>query len=486
MKTQLVFTLIVSLFETAFYGGAVWGWAAIQPVLINEGYFSTGCNSTLDSANLCQSQTERLNLVYTIATASAPILTLLNGVLQDKRGVWVARTAMIILVSIGNLLNAISSSEFSWLLFISFPLTNIGGYGLTNINLSLSYLYPKIKATVVALVTGSFDSGVVVYLLMSWLYGMGASFKALFIFTTCLCVIFHISTFTLTPRYSAPNKLPPNYVYGYKELACFHGTPAVTTNTLEKDNLKNQSDPAQEISESVEKLSYYLKKRYTWTNYAHFCIMNFCLTFFIGSFNNWIVDKVGSDDGDEVDRFITIFVITQCLAVLIAPFSGLVNDLIRQRLLKSLSLKLANMKAVSLTLIIGDVLIIFMFVFSLIPSKELQYVTMMLQVIGRSFMYATSASFISVGYPSRHLGVLNSLMECLGGIFLLLQFPVTLIVTRLLNNDYQYIYVFLLAMCVIALFHPLGLLLYVKRSASANKRPDGETFSNSAFEATAM
>lgn len=208
----------------------------------------------------------------------------------------------------------------------------------------------------------------------------------------------------------------------------------------------------------------HLRKRHTWTHIAHFCVFHFSLTFFIGSFNNWIDSKLHHDEDDtsyDVTHYVTVFGVTQCLALAAAPLSGTVCDFFRRRFIATNGRRLASMKAAALTLMIGDVLIVIMFAVSLAPRAPPQYAAMTLQVLGRSFMYATSAAFITVGYPARHLGTLYALMEFIGGFVLLLQFPATLLVTRTLGNNYDLLYGILMLACGLAIAHPLYLLRYV-------------------------
>ena len=466
MKTQHAFTLFMMVFETLTFCGVFMGWAEIYTVLVKEGYFSDGCNIT--SAESCTTQTEKLNLVFTIASSTAPILCLLSGYLYDKKGGWITRTAMILVVTLGNLLNAISNPESSSaLLYVSFPLIYVGGYSVANTNLGLPNLYENIKSTAVATVCGAFDSSAIVYLIMRKMYENGvASFDSLFVFSTCYAVVFLVNTFILTPHFAIPENPPIDFQYGYKDLSCYKSRQYQSKNN---EKIKAAADltasKTEESTVKIEPLKTCLKKIYTWTHNLHFCVYHFSLTFFIGSFNNWIEHKIGVTETEKISHFVTVFGIMQCCTILFAPISGFVNDFFRQKYIKEgFVTKQANMKAAAITLMIGDFLIVIMFSISLFNSAQAQYGSMMLQVVGRSFLYSTSASFISVGYPSAHLGVLYSLMECCGGVVLLLQFPATLLVIRSLENNYDPVYGFLLFMCIIALTHPLYLLYCVKNT----------------------
>ena len=59
MSMQLVLTIVFGTFETLTFAGAAFGWASLYPILIEEGFFSDGCdqNNSLKSAyNDCETQ----------------------------------------------------------------------------------------------------------------------------------------------------------------------------------------------------------------------------------------------------------------------------------------------------------------------------------------------------------------------------------------------------------------------------------------------
>ena len=61
MSVQLVLTIIFGTFESFTFSGAAYGWASLYPVLIEEGFFSDGCdqnNSLRTTYNECESQVD--------------------------------------------------------------------------------------------------------------------------------------------------------------------------------------------------------------------------------------------------------------------------------------------------------------------------------------------------------------------------------------------------------------------------------------------
>ena len=131
------------------------------------------------------------------------------------------------------------------------------------------------------------------------------------------------------------------------------------------------------------------------------------------------------------------------------------------------------MKSVTVLLFTNDFLIVVMLVFSLIPQSELQYVTMAIQVVARAFVYSTAAAFTNAVYPTQHFGFIYGLTVACGGVVLLLQYPVTLIVTRIFNDNYDIVNGVTLAAVLVNLLHPIYLMYFINKKALI-KIPDRE------------
>ena len=330
---------------------------------------------------------------------------------------------------------------------------------------------PRYRASIVTLISGAFDSSTIVFLVFYELYKTGVSYKNLFFVYSSLISVFIVQTFFLTPKQNTPFALPDNYKYGYKELPCFRNkiNNALSCSEDSKNKTKNYKS-FENSEENPDNLTFKecIKEVYTWTEMIHYCVIHFVVTFFIGSFNSWIETKVAID---QIDSFITVFGILQCLGIMFAPISGLLIDGLRIKFSKKIGLRLGSFKSVTTLLFITDILVIIMLILSLIPNSEIQYITMALQVISRAFVYSTAAAFTNAVYPTSYFGVIYGITEAIGGVFLLLQYPVTLLLTRVLKNDFFILNLFLLGLVIASLAHPIFLMILIHKRAL--KRGEG-------------
>ena len=474
MKTHLqpICSILFAFVEIMTYGGVIIGWCSLEPILAKEGYFSSGCERKINNnsgnfneTQICESQVEQLNLVFTITTSVSPIVSLLCGLLFDKKGGWVAKTTMLALIASGNMLNILSDPHTSsWLLFISFPLMSIGGYGLGYVNISLASLFPKIKALVSSLMSSSFDCSIVVFLLMSFAYDYNGDLKLNMAIYSCgLCLMF-LMTFVLTPRYSVPDKNRlSEYEYGYKEISC------CSSETRYKDSYLTKVPTKKDRNVAEVKLAEQLKKPITWANIAHFSTIQFCLTFFVGSFDFWVTTHFHNDSSNHAKYYQRLFGVLQFLGGGLQVFGGFCNDYYRNWAKKRMSFEQATFRGVSTFMLLGDFFVVTMLACTLIPGEPALVTSIICQVVGRAFSYSSSVAFVSVYFPSHLTGSMFSSLFCVGGLVLLLQFPATLMVTRVFDNQFHQVYLVLLVVSTLAMAHPVALFMKSRAEKNNNR-----------------
>lgn len=445
MRCQVFLSVITTVLETFIYAGVLYGWSSIYPVLISEGFFKEQCLYN----NQCQEQQNSLSLVFSIASGAAPILNLLTGVMLDKVGTWVTRTILIVISAVGFLITAFAvPGRTSSLLYVSFPLIGFGGYGLLTTNIQSANLTPLYRASVASLVSGSFDSSAVIFLVINKIYfGAGVRFNVIFYALAACGVLLIVRTFLLTPKTPPPYVLPRNYRFGYEELC---RSSADYEN--QHDDAKNEDTDVAD-NPDVKSLQSSLQELHTWSNVIHFAFIQFSIIYFIGNFNTWITTRVS-----DTSLYTTVFALILFCGLLLAPLGGFLVDFSRKRF--DLPPHLATLKAVAVTQLIGDVFTLLMLACALVPLEQIQYVTFVMTVAARAFLYGTMAAFVSVSYPSQHFGVIYGLTVAIGGVTLLLQYPLHLLVSTVLGNNFVVIYAALLGLCCLATVHPFYLLWY--------------------------
>lgn len=469
MTFQRVLSLTVTFIETLLYTGLLYGWSSLQPVLVQEGFFNgSDCENNeteyftyyrLSSEKAVNTdQISQLEVVFTIASTIAPICNLSTGYMLDRLGGWFTRTYCLTAMATGLILCSVATPETSNLLFVSFSLISYAGLGLNTVNVQVANFLPKYKSSLCTIISGLYDSSTLVFLVFNKLYKNGSSYNGMFLVYAFLSIPFHFYTFLLTPKRPPPEKVPDNYSYGYHELPCIKQTIEETVNQSYK-RFGSKKEDVVDIS-----FKECLKLPYTWTNILHSCVLQLSMAFFIGNFNFWLSSSFPNTSSDQIEKYTTIFGTVQCCGVFFAPVSGILMDFLRQKYTKVIPMRLAALKSAAVSILLSSVLTILMFVFSLVPIFEFQIVTFIMQALARSIICGTLSAFLNIVYPNKHYGKMYGIHVFVCGLFLLLQYPLTLAVTNLLNNSFTVVNAVLLVLCVTTLAHPFYILYYVKQS----------------------
>ncbi|XP_055515697.1 equilibrative nucleobase transporter 1-like [Leucoraja erinacea] len=123
---------------------------------------------------------------------------------------------------------------------------------------------------------------------------------------------------------------------------------------------------------------------------------------FIGTLNP-LLNLMTNADPEQVSRFTNAFAFTQLFAVLCAPWNGLILD--RHKLMglglnaasgSVASQRLADMQATVLSLALTVILSALFSLAAAIPVPEVQYLTFILFMMMRSFLYGGLSAFITI------------------------------------------------------------------------------------------
>ncbi|KAL0940297.1 major facilitator superfamily transporter [Colletotrichum truncatum] len=157
--------------------GIVFGFAALKPVLVDEGVYGDLCDAndptTIDNGDYipCVEQDLRLNLFFVVASVTANVSSLTAGSVLDRYG---RRTCWILSsigITIGCILMATSRNFHA---FDGYLLGNIflalGGTFVFVSSFQLANAFPKYSGLIIALVTGAFDASAAVFLIYQTVY----------------------------------------------------------------------------------------------------------------------------------------------------------------------------------------------------------------------------------------------------------------------------------------------------------------------------
>ena len=164
--------VITAIIYCLFAAGVVFGYAAIKPVLIDEGVFKHLCTAEEKEKKVspCYKQEIRLNLMFTVAAVSTNVAALPIGTILDRYGPRVCGIVGSILILIGALLFSFASLVEGDLFTPGYFFLALGGPFVFISSFQLSNTFPQNSGLILALLTGAFDSSSALFLFFRLVY----------------------------------------------------------------------------------------------------------------------------------------------------------------------------------------------------------------------------------------------------------------------------------------------------------------------------
>uniref|UniRef100_A0AAQ4S593 Solute carrier family 43 member 3a n=1 Tax=Gasterosteus aculeatus aculeatus TaxID=481459 RepID=A0AAQ4S593_GASAC len=467
-------TLATGVLECLCFAGVLFGYASLVFVLKEDGYFSQLCVN-------CSRQDEQFSLVFTVAAFLNNFLNLINGYLFDRFGTMVTRLLGICLYTTGTLLLAFSSAAFSELLFPALSFIAVGGILLLLTNMQVGNLFAAHRSTVITLYNGAFDSSACVFLIIKVLHEQGISLRSSLLVVS-FCSALHLArTFLLMPRTYIPYTPPQHYTYGLNcgksnsyNVERFEGTRDGAMTSLQESSGRDDVPAARQDGTQGTKcqasfrscvLSWFFLWHLLWLS-----IIQLRHYLFIGTLNP-MLNRLADNDPDLVSQYTNAFAITQLCGVLCAPWNGLIMDRHKGKpLAPGETEQEADLNSSSLSLFLTSLQCLLFSVCASVPLLPLQYITFVLQVLNRSFLYGGNAAFISIAFPARHFGKLYGLVMSMSALVSLLQYPCFTLVKGALGGDPFFVDVALIVVSLLGFMHPAYVFTHCRRAA--RKRED--------------
>ena len=176
-KAERIAQVCAAVIYCLFSAGVVFGYAALKPVLLEEGVYSEVCadisqsSYTIEkSSKRCYGQELKLNLMFTVAAVATNVCALPVGTVLDKYGPRVSGIIGSILLAIGAVFLAAASrlpfdGYIPGYLFLA-----LGGPFVFISSFQLSNAFPRNSGFILALLTGAFDSSSAVFLIYRLIY----------------------------------------------------------------------------------------------------------------------------------------------------------------------------------------------------------------------------------------------------------------------------------------------------------------------------
>ncbi|XP_048805688.1 equilibrative nucleobase transporter 1 isoform X1 [Lagopus muta] len=469
-------TLLSGLLECGAFCGIIFGWASLVYVLKNLGYFKQWCES---SASLnpngtlhpdCSGQDEQFSLVFTIGSFMNNFMTLPMGYVFDRFGTAVARLIAITLYTGGTLLVAFSTPDQAVLLFPAMSMLSVGGILLILTNMQVGNLFGKYRSIIITLYNGAFDSSSAIFLIIKVLHEHGLSLRTMFLFMAA-CSVWHLlRTIFLMPRMHIPYPLPPAYNYG---LSCPGRSQSYRTY---EEKRPPEDDGPEEVplepsapkgNAAVEPfwpcvLSWLFMWHVVWLS-----VMQLRHYLFIGTLNP-LLDHLALGNEHLVSIYTNAFAFTQLCGVLCAPWNGLILDCHKRNKAhraEGAQGALADLRASVPSLVLTVTQCVLFSICAAVPILPVQFVTFVLQVISRSFLYGGNAAFLAIAFPPQHFGKLYGLAMALSALVALLQYPCIALVHGALQGDPFYMNVGLIAVVLLAYVSPVVVARECRRRA---------------------
>ena len=157
--------------------GIIFGFAALKPVLVQEGVYSEYCDNSGDNAGLelCEAQDMKLNSMFTISAGITNVMALPVGWILDTKGPRVCGIIGSVVLFAGALMFMAASALRSIIdpYLCGYILLAVGGPFVFISCFQLANCFPGKSGTILALLTGSFDTSSALFLLYRIIYQKG-------------------------------------------------------------------------------------------------------------------------------------------------------------------------------------------------------------------------------------------------------------------------------------------------------------------------
>ena len=231
----------------------------------------------------------------------------------------------------------------------------------------------------------------------------------------------------------------------------------------------------ENLEENIDSKRNYLvnslKDAGFWLNSLHFSILQLRNYFYLSTVADNLMNYVKKDQSkcgnegvtfDDVGFYMIVFGICQFFAFFTAPLNGLIVDKLTRKFSSYLDSKKAKLRALACSTMATCILAVLFSVFVTIQSLNVQFVSFVLQVVFRSFLYGGCSNFIAVSYPSEHFGKLYGINQTIASLFLIFQFPINSWVTYNLQNCFTQVNKLFIFVSLCTFVHPVFLFVKSK------------------------
>ena len=462
----------------------VFGYAAIKPVLIDEGVFDELCTKEeLDKGTSpCYGQEIRLNLMFTVAAVSTNVAALPIGTILDRYGPRVCGIIGSICITIGALLFSFAEhipgdgyTPGYFFLALGGPFVYISSFQLSN-------TFPQNSGLILALLTGAFDSSSALFLVFRLIYqATGGTFgtQKLFLIYLVVPVFILIVQIFVMPNESyktvaevvktaeeevnapTPPDAPESEVVFHRERresVMTEITALLDTSTnakrAKREDKKNQKSGVWGAMHGYTALEQ-IKSPWFWLITFFTVIQMTRINYFVATIRPQERYLLGSE---KKAKFVNDFfdVALPLGGVMSIPFIGLLLD--------NTSTLFALSFLVCIATAIG--------VLGCLPYVWAAIANVCLFVVYRPFYYTAVSDYAAKVFGFQTFGKVYGLTICLAGLFNFLQSPLDAATHKTFNNDPVPVNVVLLSVAVAVGIALVSYVSWKSRSIAREKLED--------------
>ncbi|XP_071491378.1 equilibrative nucleobase transporter 1-like [Diadema antillarum] len=473
--------LVLGVVENLLNGGLIFGWPSLVFVLKESHYYSHLCiknssstdfdvdyndgdvvksgaignfspifsewgssNTTTNSAAaVCPAQDVQLQLVFSVSSAVLPLAMLPAGAMLDRFGTRWTRIAMSFILLTGYLFMGFSSPGRAYFLFLGSITFTIGGTIALFSTLQIGNLFKGHRFTMINLMNGSYSTSLIVFFIIKIAYESGISMQTSFFIMAASTPVFTITT-CLLPKDGI--KWPPlpdeKYVEASDKAANGHPAAQIAMDMLscDSDIVDGESEIAQAADEDNESVVDCVKSTTFWLILVWMTILQLDMTFAFGALNH-ILSRLAEYNNEKVGSYTNVFSIIQSFSLVVGALGGvLIDRKARSKPPHPDSRRgcrrntFAELRTSCLPLALITLLAVGYSICLLVPSLLMQYVTAIFMLFMRSMLYGVGAAVSAIAF--RHnFATVYGLIRALGGVCLLLQYPLFTFIQRHLQGD---------------------------------------------------
>lgn len=186
IKKTMAWSNLLLLFtfplEGVIFFGTIMGWPNMVEVLKQLHVYEDLCDLSSNQTEIvngivnCNQRDVIFSTAGTIGGFSMNVMTLVFGLIVDKKGLFLSRSLITITVSIG-LICLMFTPDANWLMFPGVFLHSAGGYAFVLTNATMATLFPKFAAIVLVLGQCFFQIGSSYFRVLSIIFESGVPYK---------------------------------------------------------------------------------------------------------------------------------------------------------------------------------------------------------------------------------------------------------------------------------------------------------------------